>query len=386
MRLLLLSIEFPPGPGGLGTLAYQIAWHLTGIGWEVAVSTLQDHADSLTVERFNVAQPFAVLRLGRVEPPVLEGILRLGKAMQIVRRSRPDIVLAVGKQAVWLGAMLSPLTRIPFVAVGGGSEFLANRGMERAFTRWAFGRARCVVAISRYTRDLIAAMGIAPCLTRIVPCGADADRYRPGLPVYPLRVQLGLGDARVILTVGQLSERKAQDVVIRALPRILQECPNAMYLLVGLPTVKPRLERLASELGVDDHVVFLGPVPTEELPCYYNLADLFVLVSRRTTSEVEGYGIAVVEAALCGTPAVVSRNCGLVEAVVEDETAVVVNPDDPEATGEAIIRLLLDDALRRRMGQAAYHHATENASWRKRIQEYDVILRSLVLGEDVCTC
>lgn len=386
MRLFLLSIEFPPGPGGLGTLAYQIAWHLAKAGWEVVVSTPQDHVDSLTIERFNMAQPFAIPRLRRLEPPVWEGIYRLGKAMRIVRRSRFDIILAVGKQAVWLGAMVSLLTKIPLVAVGGGSEFLSNRTMERALTRWAFERARCVIAISRYTRDLIAAVGIVPAQVEIVPCGADAERYRPGLPTALLKDRLGLGDARVILTVGQLSRRKAQDVVIRALPRVLRDCPNAMYLLVGLPTLQQDLERLARDLGVDDHVVFLGLVSTEKLPSYYNLADVFVLVSRRTVSEVEGYGIVAVEAALCGTPAVVSRNCGLVEAVVENETALVVTPDDPEATSEAIARLLLDDALRRQMGQAAFRHAVETATWGKRIAEYDVILRSLVGRGDVCTC
>lgn len=113
---------------------------------------------------------------------------------------------------------------------------------------------------------------------------------------------------------------------------------------------------------------------------------MFVLVSRRTASEVEGYGIAVVEAALCGTPSVVSRNCGLEEAVVENETAFVVNPDDPEATASAIVRLLLDDALRRQMGQAAFRYAVENATWEKRIWEYDIILQSLIVGGRACTC
>jgi glycosyltransferase involved in cell wall biosynthesis len=108
------------------------------------------------------------------------------------------------------------------------------------------------------------------------------------------------------------------------------------------------------------------------------LADVFVLVSRRAGDEVEGFGIVVVEAALCATPAVVSRNCGLVEAVVENETALVVNPDDPGATAQAIIRLLLDDDLRAKMGQTAHRHAIENATLEARLKAYDGILESLV--------
>jgi phosphatidylinositol alpha-1,6-mannosyltransferase len=193
-----------------------------------------------------------------------------------------------------------------------------------------------------------------------------------------LRNHLRLGRSKVILTVGHVSKRKAQDVVIKALPRILQDCPNVKYLIVGLPIRREELKQLAKGLGVGDHVVFLGQVSQEELPYFYNLADVFVLVSRRTASQVEGYGIVTVEAALCGTPAVVSRNCGLEEAVVENETAFVVNPDDPEATAAAITQLLTDDDLRSRMGQAALHHAVEDATWEKRMREYDAILQSLV--------
>jgi phosphatidylinositol alpha-1,6-mannosyltransferase len=385
MRLLLLSIEFPPGPGGLGTLAYQIARHLTETGWGVMVSTPQHHAGMSAIKRFNAAQPFAVQRLRPLQPAAWEGLYRLGKALQIIRRSHPDVVLAVGKQAVWLGAMLSLITRMPLVAIGGGSEFLGNSRMERRLTRWAFRRAACVIAISHYTRKLITAMGINPYKVKVVPCGADAHLYHPGLPIGPLRERLGLGEAKVILTVGQLSERKAQDVVIRALPQVIQACPDVAYLLVGLPTRRQELEQLAKDLGVDERVLFTGCVPLEQLPFYYNLAEVFVLVSRRTArGEVEGFGIVVAEAALCGAPAVVSRDCGLEEAVVENETALVVNPDDPEATAEAIAHLLLDDALRLRMGQAANRYATQNATWKKRVREYDAILRNLVAGGDPC--
>ena len=148
MKLLILSIEFPPGPGGLGTLSYQIAWYLTKAGWQVAVSTPQDHVSLHQIDSFNASQPFEILSLKHVEPSALEGIYRLGKAMNSVRRYRPNVVLAVGMQAVWLGAMISHLSRVPLVAVGGGTEFLRKSKAERAITRWAFGRAQSLVAIS----------------------------------------------------------------------------------------------------------------------------------------------------------------------------------------------------------------------------------------------
>jgi phosphatidylinositol alpha-1,6-mannosyltransferase len=377
-RLLGLSIEFPPGPGGLGTLAYQTAWYLAKAEWQVAVSTPQDHVSSGQIDRFNASQPFEILSLKHVEPPALEGIYRLGQAMNSVRRFRPDVVLAIGMQAVWLGATISYLTRVPLVAVGGGTEFLRENRIERTITRWAFRRAQSLVAISNYTLGLMSAMRIDVSRASVIPPGADGDLYTPGLSTDGLRNRLELGDSRVILTVGHVSKRKAQDVVIRALPSVLKDCPEVKYLIAGLPSRRKELRQLALDLGVEEHVVFLGQVPQEELPYAYNLADVFVLVSRHSSGEVEGFGIVAVEAALCGTPSIVSRDCGLEEAVVENETAFVVKPDDPEATANAIVKLLTDHDLRLRMGQAALHYAVENATWDRRMRSYDTLLRSLV--------
>jgi phosphatidylinositol alpha-1,6-mannosyltransferase len=344
----------------------------------VTVSTPQDHVDREAIDAFNEGQPFDIRRLRRVEPPVFEGAYRLYEAVKIVRQDGCDILLAVGKQAVWLAAAVSILTGVPLVAVGAGSEFLRTGGAGVVLTRWAYRWAARVIAISRYARELAGSTGIGLERIDVVHCGADAELYRPDLPTGALQEQLGLGGGRFILTVGQMSRRKAQDTVIRALPRLTRDF-HVTYLVVGLPTRRKELERLAAELDMVDHVRFLGQVPQRQLPAIYNLADVFVLVSRPTTEEVEGYGIVVAEAALCGVPAVVSTNSGLVEAVVENETGLIVPPDDPHATAEAIARLLSDDSLRRRRGNAARHHALQNATWERQVRAYDDILRSIAV-------
>jgi phosphatidylinositol alpha-1,6-mannosyltransferase len=139
------------------------------------------------------------------------------------------------------------------------------------------------------------------------------------------------------------------------------------------------LVRLAEELGVGGHVILAGTVPIDDLPTYYNLADLFVLVSRRARDgSVEGYGIVVAEAALCGLAAVVSRGCGLEEAVLEGQTGLLVEPDDPEATAAAIVRLLTDEPLRRAMAAAARERVVQTGTWARRIESYDRILKGVV--------
>ena len=379
LRLLVLSIEFPPGPGGLGTLAYQISNCLTQMGWQVAVATPQPHATSQEIEAFNNLQQFGITRFSFKGPAIFEGLSRLFITLRLIYSHQPDVILAIGWQSVWLSSLLSLFTNIPYAAMGAGTEFLVSASIKRSLTRRAYQLADLVIFISQYTQKLAQSRGFNISKDTIISLGADDKIFKPSLSVTDLRQELNLTGSRVILTVGQVSERKAQDVVIRALPSILNDFPNAYYLIVGLPTNQARLEQLANELGVADHIQFTGMVPKSELPFLCNLADIFVLVSRVTEKgDVEGFGIAVVEAALCGKPAIVSNDSGLVEAIVPGVTALVVDPENPEMTATAIKHLLVDDKLRQEMGAAARKHALEEATWSQQMKKFDHYLKKVI--------
>src|SRR5207244_4300954 len=120
----------------------------------------------------------------------------------------------------------------------------------------------------------------------------------------------------------------------------------------GVGSRRDALEALVTELGLGDAVRLLGFVPDADLPALYNAADLFVLASRRHDLLVEGFGIAFVEAAACGLAVIGSRSGGIPEAIREGETGLLVDPEDPAALAAAAVRVLEDDALRRRLGAA----------------------------------
>lgn len=376
-RLLVLSSEFPPGPGGIGAHAYQLARHLTRLGWAVDVVASQSYVSAAARDAFNRAQPFHVTPLperGRG----LWWIDRLRLVSGIVRDRRPEALVATGQRALWLGAIVAARHRLPWLAVGHGSEF-QTRAAARRLTRAALERAGAVVAVSDYTAGLIREAA-RPRRLVIIPNAADGERFRPAADPTEARRELGLEGRRVLLTVGQVGERKAQDVVIRALPRVVAACPDALYVMVGLPRREAEFAALAAELGVADHVRFAGMVADDALLRTYQAADLFVLVSRRAADgDVEGYGIVVQEAALCGLPAVVSQGCGLTEAIREGVTGISVPPDAPEATAATIIDLLGNDARRAAMGRRARELAAR-ATWAERVAEYDALLREWTRG------
>jgi len=378
-RLLLLSSEFPPGPGGIGMHAWQLARHLTAQGWAVVVAAPQAYVPAAQRDAFNHRQPFAVAPLPERESGPLWPAARLRALGGAIRAAQPDVIVATGRRALWTATLAAPLVRRPVVAIGHGTEFHSSSVAARALMGRAIAGAAAVVAVSDYTAGLVRAAG-RPQRLVVIPNAADGERFRPGIDTAALRERWGLAGRRVLLTVGRVGERKAQDVVIRALPRVLARCPEAVYVMAGLPEKEADYARLAAKLGVADAVRFTGLVDDAELPALYNLADLFVLVSRRAAGgDVEGYGIVVQEAALCGVPAIVSQGCGLTEAIREGETGVSVPPDDPEATAAAIESVLADDFARRALGARARALATR-ATWADRAAEYDALLRAVISG------
>jgi phosphatidylinositol alpha-1,6-mannosyltransferase len=380
-RLLLLSSEFPPGPGGIGTHAYQLARHLTARGWAVTVVTAQEYASAAARAAFNRRQPFAVVPLpgragGRATTTVAARLRTIGRAM---RAARPDLLLATGRRALWLAAALGPIYRLPTVAIGHGTEFHSGSAVARLLTGRAIAGAAAVVAVSDYTAGLVRAAG-RPRRLLVIPNAADSDRFgitpAPLLPRFP--DLLPPPGPPVLLTVGRVGDRKAQDVVIRALPGVLAAHPDVVYVMAGIPEKQAEFTALAEQLGVAHALSFTGAVDDDALPALYNRADLFVLVSRRTAGgDVEGYGIVVQEAALCGLPAVVSRGCGLTEAIREGETGVSVPPDDPAATAAAIVDLLDDDAARAGMGRRARELAAR-ATWADRVADYEHLFHEVL--------
>ncbi len=409
MRALLVCSEFPPGPGGIGTHAFELSRGLARLGWQVRVHAPQDYADEEEIAAF--ARNQLALEQPRLEldrAPRQNGAWRkltnpAVRALSLRRslaQARPDVVIASGRSAVWLCASMRFSTteqprgrrRVPWVALGHGSEFGnpdKQNSLRARITRYAYSQADSVICVSEFTRTRMHAAGIRPRAESVIPNGADPTQF----PLWPperiaaWRAGHGLAGKRVLLTLGHVSERKGQDLVVRALPRILERVPSAVYVAVGLPTRVPHLQALARELGVADAVRFPGRAANEERLAWLHAADVFVLTSRSTTDgDCEGYGIAAVEAAFCNVPAVVAAGSGLAEAVVHQATGFVVPPESPAAIADAVRALCTEEDKRRRMGEVARARALNEQTWEQRVQAYDAWLRArvqLARGETV---
>ncbi|PYR51021.1 MAG: hypothetical protein DMF89_07300 [Acidobacteria bacterium] len=382
MRLLITSSEFPPGPGGIGTHAFQIARHLARLGWEVRVATCQDYAEREEIRSFNVHQPFRIDTLKSAGNALSMLASRLRALDAAIGDFDPDVLMATGDRQTYLAGVLSRRRKLPWIAVEHGRR---PPVWERWLKKHWFAHASAVVFVSEYTRSEIERMGVRTGHGVVIPNGADTEAFRvlPSPLVDQTRRELGLAGARVIVTVGNVSERKGQDVVIRAMPEILGSAPTTQYLCIGLPGERARFEELARRLGVADHVRFLGSVEHDLLLRVLNVADVFAMTSRHTAQQWEGYGIAVVEAALCGVPSVVSAQSGLAEAILDGVTGIAVPEQDRARTAQAVLALLHDEGLRLQMGRAARERALTEQTWQARAVRYDALIRVVRRGAAV---
>ena len=378
-RVLIVASEFPPGPGGIGTHAFELARHLAEGGHEVHVLACQHYVDESSIDEFNRSCSFGFTRLIDAPDPARTAAGRLRQLRRAIHEHRPDVVVASGGRVVWLAALACRSRRVPWLAVAHGSE-LGGPAAARAATRLAFGQSDAVVAVSEFTRDRVFAAGIRPRRIEVVPNGADAVRFRPDAEAGArFRVDHGLGEHPVVLTVGNLTERKGQHAVVAALPMVVARVPDVRYVMVGRPTTGEAIRRQAAQLGVADHLLIVGQLGADELLGAYNAADVFAMTSTETADgDIEGYGIAVVEAALTGVPAVVSAGSGAAEAIQPDRTGLLVDPADPTSVSEGLGSLLVDTDRRNTMGAAARVRALAEQTWGDRVERYDRLISSMI--------
>jgi phosphatidylinositol alpha-1,6-mannosyltransferase len=283
-------------------------------------------------------------------------------------RERPKAVQLATVSDGSFGLWLNEWFNLPFVVYAHGNEILsALRGdCSRAFIT-TMKRAERILAVSRFTGQLVQQLGIDSSRIEIVHPGCDVDRFQPRPSRNDLRQKLlGRRTAdQVILTVGTLVERKGHDLVIRSLQRLRQTVPDVTYLIVGTGPHRTQLETLARNSGVLDRVVFVGQVSVDELIDIYALSDVFVMPSRERpeANDVEGFGLVFLEASACAKPIVSTWSGGVPDAVVDGITGLLVDPLNPEELAGALSRLLLDKNLATRMGQQGRARVVNEFSW-----------------------
>jgi glycosyltransferase involved in cell wall biosynthesis len=236
---------------------------------------------------------------------------------------------------------------------------LATWLLERPLPRVYAGRP--VVTVSRSTMEDLERRGFERALMTVVPNGVDLAHYAPAPEEEPYRDP-------TLLYLGRLKRYKRIDLVVEAVGILRGRGVGCRLLVAGQGDHGPELARLVDERGLGEQVELLGYVEEEQKVRLLRKAWIHVL-----TSPKEGWGIANMEAAACGTPTVASDSPGLRDSVRDGETGILVPHGDVVALADALQRLLTHHALRKRMGKRARAFA-EGFSWDASAREMEAVL------------
>ena len=367
----LLSLAEGYRSAGISSYIYNLLHHLPGAAPEMAYTVFLN-------ERRYQSPPGLRLQVSRLptnRPPV-----RIVWEQALL----PWVSRSEGLDLLHNTAFVGPLaSSCPFVTTVHDLSFLyypqsfrwLRRRYLQVFARASVRRARRVIAVSESTKqDLVKTYGISPAKIDVVHNGVDAS-YRP-LPagqVAAFRQQKGLPD-RFLLFVGTLEPRKNVVRLVEAYAKLPKERPP-LVLVGGKGWFYDEIFCRVEALELTDEVYFPGFVPTEDLPLWYNAADLFVY-----PSVYEGFGLPPLEAMACGTAVITSTASSLPEVV--GKAGKLVDPTDTDGLATAMAQVLGDREMQEQMEATGLVQAAV-FSWEKTAQQTaDSYRRALTPRED----
>lgn len=366
-RVLVLTDDLG---GGTGNHLLGMIGHWDEDRWRVEVAS--------TVPRTtHVEVPGRFTRLPEPAGPRVYPIRQLARYLQVRRLLRgrsPDLVHAYFFWPILFGRLLRLQGLIPRLVENREDEGF-NWGWHEYLwlkaTRKAPDRVICVSEAVR--RVAVRREGLDPERAVVVHNGIPPKPRTPPDRVGALREELGIPrGAPVVGLVANLNRSvKGVDRFIAAMPLILEEVPDARFVVVGRGSGLASLKRQAEREGLDDRAIFPGY--REDVDVFYDMMDISVL-----TSLTEGLSITLLESMEHGLPVVATRVGGNPEVVVDGVTGHLVPPDRPERFAERVVHLLRHPDLRGRMGEAGRERVRKKFGLERAARGYAAIYRELL--------
>ena len=367
---MVYSVDYKPQPGGIAEHAHKIAVHLERLGVPVCVLA-SAHGD---YEDFDRRQPFRTYRV-----PVLPGfdwLLHLFYAFYLIVRLRIGVVYCATSHPCGIICRVLRLfasfrytitIHAHEVAYGGHGRRQVLKRLLRPLQAGTIGAADRVFAVSDFTRHALVAAGVAEAKVTRVPNGIDPADLTSAPRDAHLVSELGIEGKPVILTVARLDIHKGHDTVIRALPDVLKQVPDAVYVIAGDGPMRGELEILSADAGVADHVVFTGHIPRPQVLALYEACSVFAMISRVEGGSVEGFGIAFLEANAFSKPVVGGNSGGIPDAVEDGRSGLLVDPLNPDEVAGALLKILTDPGLASRLGAYGHERVASEFTWDKAV-------------------
>ncbi|MDQ5832651.1 MAG: glycosyltransferase family 4 protein [Actinomycetota bacterium] len=389
MRALILSWEYPPLiEGGLARPVRKLAENLAEGGVDVHVIARGREEDPPEEERggvliHRVREPQRPRDLGefvtwieRMNADMLASGVELGD------RYHFDVVHGHDWLVAGAGDHLANRFRSPFVVTIHATEYGRHQGWVdkhpqsyiHGVEQWMANRAERVITCSSYMREHVADIyGLEESRIAVIPNGIDPSELVPVDDLDTLRSRFAQHHEKLVLLVGRLVYEKGFQLALEALPGLIERVGNVRFLVAGSGTAEAELHAQASQLGLDEHGMFLGWIGDDVLHSLYRIADLTVV-----PSIYEPFGLVALEAMASGCPCLVADTGGLREVVPNEDVGLRFRSRDPSSLASMAERLLTDEELRDRLVAEASEHVL-SFDWADVARQVGQVYEELVL-------
>lgn len=368
-KILIITLEFPPQLGGISTYVRYFAESLKG---NEVIVLAPKYEKKEEMKNFDASLSFKTIRKNPYWPRFIwpRWCRLFWQVFWLVRREKIEIiylhhVLPVG----YVGWLIKKILKIPYLIFSHGTDIeLATK------TRW---KRKMLYKVASTAEQIIfnshslqkRLLQILPELENKVsvlyPCPETMFYEHPDKAILEkFKTQYALEGKKVILTIARMTDGKGYPHLLRIFPKILNEIPNAVWLVIGDGVKKDWFVKEMQKLNMQNVIRFIGEMPHHELKNYYYLADLFVLLTHPDNGREEGLGLVFLEAGACGLPVVAGRSGGVEEAVINGQTGLVIDLHlGDKQIIDSIVGLLNKADFAQQLGQNAQERIKADFQW-----------------------
>jgi phosphatidylinositol alpha-1,6-mannosyltransferase len=373
-RILLVTTEYPPFTGGIGTYCAQISAAAVRQGHDVTVLAPDygDRHDDTSVQ----GGPKVIRYPGGAYS--VRSFFKL--LLQVWTHADPDsydVIHAIDWPSGLVLGFINRFRRVPYRVTVHGTEILLMPDSRQVKLLGGnfFSAPDLILTNSHFTKSLLLEKfpSVDSRRAKVTLLGVGEYWFEPAAESATVLAKYGIPPERAcVLTVARLDERKGHRLVLTALQGLPDSvAEKTVYVIVGRGDEEytAELHRLAEECKVP--VVFAGSVDNDDLRALYASARVFCMPGEPHPRRVEGFGLVYLEAAAQGVAAIAARVGAIPEVVVDGETGVIIEPLDDRALGAALLQSLEDPAYSRRLGENARQWA-RGFTWKRcAVQTYD---------------
>ncbi|MDQ3020523.1 MAG: glycosyltransferase family 4 protein [Bacteroidota bacterium] len=334
-KILIITTEFPPGPGGIGNHAFNLAKYLNLNDIQTKVLTISDFAGRSEELEFDSKHKFEIIRFKRYSSRVKTYLQRLKIILKEVKHNRPTHIIFSGRTALMSSLMVKRTYKnIRLIAIAHGGDINVDNLFESALVNKALSSMDLIIPVSNYSKSKIKLkIRIKEKKVVVIPNGFDFE-YIESLSIKDKTLRNG---SLTLVTVGTVWPRKGHHNVLNALPKIISNFPQTKYNIIGRLTDLSKVKNFIEDEKLKQYINIHGPISNKEMHDVLNQSQIFILLSEsQTTGDFEGFGIAVLEANYFGLPAIGSRNSGLEDAISNGVSGILVDPWHVNEVSDAV--------------------------------------------------